>query len=154
MKLITETSELYRCRQFSVNPFPCQARHATLETMNFVSAILRLMSLCALLGMLVAPVSMIAAENAMAFSKSDTMANMPGMQGDTMPCCPDAKPVKPDCGKSCPLVIICTSSTVLALPRTDWSAAQLAWASHIYADMRFDRLASLVAEPPARPPKA
>jgi len=125
-----------------------------MTAMKFLFAIMRLVPLCALLGMLIAPVSMIAAENAMAFSKSDTMANMPGMQGDTMPCCPDAKPVKPDCGKSCPLVIICASSTVLALPRTDWSAAQLSWASHIYTDLRFDRLPSLVAEPPARPPKA
>jgi len=112
------------------------------------------MSLCALLGMLVAPVSTIAAENAMALSKAQMTASMAGMQGDKMPCCPDAKPVKPECGKSCPLVIICASSAVFALPRADWSAVELSWASHVYTDGQYDRLSSLVAEPPARPPKA
>lgn len=118
--------------------------------MNRTSAMWRLLALFALLGMLIAPVSTIAAENAMALSK---IAVMPGMQDD-MPCCPDAKPVMPDCGKSCPLVIICTSSAVFALPRDDWSAARLSWTSHVYADMQFDRLSSVAAEPPARPPRS
>lgn len=120
----------------------------------------RLVSLCVLLGMLTAPVSTTAAERAMAAKivastvAAMTMEKMHAMQAVGVPCCPDSKCVKPDCDRSCPFIIICTSSAAYALPRTNWSAARLSWTSHVYADMQFDRLPSLAAEPPARPPKA
>ena len=125
-------------------------------SMKHLSALVRLMSLFALIGMLIAPVSTIAAEYAMAdmsMKVSVETEKMAGMAGD-MPCCPKAQPVKPDCDKSCPFVIICFTSAPLALLKADWASASLSWADHVYGETSFDRLSSLAAEPPARPPKA
>lgn len=124
--------------------------------MKHVSALLRVLSLFALIGMLIAPVSTIAAEYAMAdmsMNVSVQMDEMAGMSGD-MPCCPDQQPVKPDCDKSCPFVIICSTSAPLGLLKADWTAASLSWTDHVFGERRFDRLSSLAGEPPARPPKA
>lgn len=124
--------------------------------MKHMSVLLRVLSLFALIGMLVAPVSTIAAEYAMSdmsVKASVQMDEMAGMSGD-MPCCPDQQPVKPDCDKSCPFVIICTTSVPLALLKSDWTSASLSWTDQDYGEPRFARLSSLAAEPPARPPKA
>lgn len=121
-----------------------------------MSVLLRILSLFALIGMLIAPVSTVAAEYAMAgmsVKASVQMGEMAGMTGD-MPCCPDQQPVKPDCDKSCPFVIICSTSPPLALLKADWASASLSWTDHVYGEASFDRLSSLAAEPPARPPKA
>jgi hypothetical protein len=130
-----------------------------IKAMKHMSALLRVLSLFAFLGMLIAPVSTIAAEYAMAdMSKAtavsmDEMAGMAGMAGE-MPCCPDEQPVKPDCDKSCPFVIICSTSAQLALLKTDWASVSLSWTDQVYGETRFARLNSLAGEPPARPPKA
>jgi hypothetical protein len=118
-------------------------------------ALLRVLSLFALIGMLVAPVSTVAAELAMAdiSATAVSMHEMAGMAGD-MPCCPDEQPVKPDCDKSCPFVIICSTLAPLALLRADWISASLSWTDHAYVEHRFARFYSIAAEPPARPPKA
>jgi hypothetical protein len=124
--------------------------------MKHMSALLRVLSLVALFGMLIAPVSTIAAEYAMAdmsMKVSVQTEEMAGMTGD-MPCCPDQQPVKPDCGKGCPFVIICSTSAPLALLKAEWTAASLSWTDHVFGEQRFARLNSLAAEPPARPPKA
>lgn len=124
--------------------------------MKSLSALVRLLSLFALLGMLVAPVGSIAGGFAMANMSAATDAgrgDMADMQGD-MSCCPDERPAKPDCNRSCPFAIICSTSAPLALLRTGWTSTLLTWTSLRYADQRFDRLTSLAAEPPARPPKA
>lgn len=124
--------------------------------MKHLSALVRLLSLFALIGMLIAPVSTIAAEYAMADMKaqvSATMEEMAGMGGD-MSCCPDEQPAKPNCDKSCPFVIICSISAPLALLKADWRSASLSWTDHFYGVQSFVRLSSLAAEPPARPPKA
>ena len=107
--------------------------------MKFVA---RLLSVLALVGMLVFPVSVVASENAMAAAQAHP-ASMAAM--DDMPCCP--KPAKPDCGMDCPLVIVCTSS----------AAAHIAKATPGWSALEFNRtifltLASLDSEPPARPP--
>jgi len=122
--------------------------------MKFAPAILRFLSLAALLGLLIAPVSTVAAENAMASMTTAAMSDMSGMGADSMPCCPDTKPVKKTCDNSCPLVIICTSSTVFGLHRADWAPANLSWAPHEYSLAADAGLQSTIAEPPARPPKA
>ena len=125
-------------------------------SMKHLSALVRLLSLFALLGMLIAPVSTVAAEYAMAdmsMKASAQMEEMAGMAGD-MPCCPDDQPVKPDCDKSCPFVIICSASAPLALLKADWRSASLSWTDHVYGVHSLARLRSLTAEPPARPPKA
>jgi hypothetical protein len=127
-----------------------------MKVMKPMSALLRVLSLFALIGMLIAPVSTIAAEYAMAdmsVNASVQSEEMAGMMGD-MPCCPDAQPVKPDCDKSCPFVIICSTSAPLALLRADWTSASLSLTDHVYGETRFFRPSSLAAEPPARPPKA
>jgi hypothetical protein len=127
-----------------------------MKAMKPISALARLLSLFALIGMLIAPVSTVAAEYAMAdISVKDSVQteDIAGMVGD-MPCCPDEQSVKPDCDKSCPFVIICTTSAPLALLKADWTSATLSWADHTYGEQRFERLSSLAAEPPARPPKA
>jgi hypothetical protein len=127
-----------------------------MKAMKPMSALLRLVSLFALLGMLIAPVSTVAAEYAMAdmsATVSAQMEEMTGMAGD-MDCCPDAQPAKPDCGKSCPFVVICSTSAPLALLKAAWTSVALTWTPFRFADQRFERLSSLAAEPPARPPKA
>jgi hypothetical protein len=120
------------------------------------SILLRLLSLLTLIGMLIVPVSTGAAEIAMAdmsVKASVEMAEMAGTMGD-MSCCPDEQPVKPDCDKSCLFVIFCSTSAPLALLKADWTSASLSWTDHVYGEQPFARLSSLVAEPPARPPKA
>jgi hypothetical protein len=124
--------------------------------MKPLSTLVRVLSLFALIGMLVAPVSAIAAEYAMAdmsVKASVQAEEMAAMTGD-MPCCPDQQPVKPDCDKSCPFVIICSTSAPLALLKAEWTSASLSWTDHVYGEQRSARLSSLAAEPPARPPKA
>lgn len=127
-----------------------------MKAMKPMSALLRVLSLFALIGMLIAPVSTIAAEYAMvdmATKASVQTEEMAEMMGD-MPCCPDEQPVKPDCDKSCPFVIICATSAPLALLKAGWTSASLSWTDHVFGEHRSTRLSSLVAEPPARPPKA
>jgi hypothetical protein len=127
-----------------------------IKAMKHMSALLRVLSLFAFLGMLIAPVSTIAAEYAMADMSKATavsMDEMAGMAGE-MPCCPDEQPVKPDCDKTCPFVIICSTSAQLALLKTDWASVSLSWTDQVYGETRFARLNSLAGEPPARPPKA
>jgi hypothetical protein len=120
--------------------------------MSFLSLIARFFSVLALLGMLVIPVSTIAAQNAMTVMDRSSAQAMAGM--DDMSCCPDERPIKPDCGLDCPLVVVCTTSVAMHLARADWSRAAL----HS-SDLDFDpaseaALASLFVDPPARPPKA
>lgn len=121
--------------------------------MNLISALLRLVTLSALIGMLIAPMSTSAAEIAMvdmsAAAGLDTMAGMP----DDMPCCPDEQSIKSSCDQSCPFVIICSTPAPLAVLRASWTVAALAWAPLEYDSQRFDRFHSLEEEPPARPPK-
>lgn len=121
-----------------------------------MSVLLRIPSLFALIGMLIAPLSTVAAEYAMAgmsVKASVQIGEMAGMTGD-MPCCPGQQPVKPDCDKSCPFVIICSTSAPMALLKADWTSASLSWTDHVYGEQFSARLSSLAAEPPARPPKA
>ena len=112
----------------------------------------RLLSVIAVIGLLVFPISAVAAGNAMAAAERAQAQSMADM-GD-MPCCPDMKPVKPDCGKDCPLVVICTTSTAVHLAKADWSPAATSWSPTDFPPSALSALASLATEPPARPPKA
>lgn len=108
--------------------------------MKYLPALLRLMTIVALLGMLAAPASANAVEPAMA-----------GMS-DVMTCCSDDQPVDVGCDPGCPFIRIC--SPPLALFKTAWIAAARTWTPLEYAPARPTRLSSLEEEPPARPPKA
>jgi hypothetical protein len=110
----------------------------------------RLLSVLALIGLLVIPVSTVAAGNAMlAAEQAHAMAAMANMD-----CCPPAKPAMPDCGKDCPLVVICMTSTAAHPAKADWVHAALHWSTLDFALFTPDVLASLEAKPPSRPPKA
>ena len=72
---------------------------------------------------------------------------------DDMPCCPDGRPMVPDCGKDCPLAVLCVFGVVSApLPES----LSLLLPASVGDDFRNGRdviLPSLVGEPPPRPPK-
>jgi hypothetical protein len=125
------------------------------NSMKFPSVPVRLLTLFALLGMLIAPVGAISAGMAVAdmsltVGAVDEMARMAG----DMSCCPDEQRVMPDCDTSCPFAIICSTSAPLALLQADWRSASLSWTGHVYGVQNFARLHSFAAEPPARPPNA
>ena len=127
-----------------------------MTTMKSTPFLARLLSLFALVGMLIVPVSTGAADGAktdMSKTAVAAMEQMAGTGGD-MSCCPDGRAAKPACEKCCPFVIICSPSAPPALLKADWTPVSLSWADHTYGELRFERLSSLATEPPARPPKA
>ena len=132
-----------------MSPFHATLRRVILDDMKLLA---RLLSVIAVIGLLVFPISAVAAGNAMAVAEQAQAQAMSDM-GD-MPCCPGIKPMKPDCGKDCPLVVICTTSTAVHLAKADWSPAAIHWSSMDFRPLASSALASLAAEPPARPPKA
>ncbi|MBB4249446.1 hypothetical protein [Rhizobium sp. BK008] len=127
--------------------------------MNFLRAIHRLFLLVAMLAVVVGPMSIGLAGSAMASSvtaMTDGMSSaMPGMQmTEEMPCCPEKRPVKPDCAKGCPLALVCTTSIFAHAPDNyGWSFA-ISWQTHRYDILATSQLTSAFLEPPARPPKA
>lgn len=124
--------------------------------MRFIEVIHRLLVVTAMLGIIVGPMSIGAADSVMASSGPATMDEMSGMDmsGD-MPCCPDETPIKPDCGsKSCPLTLVCTTVIVgQSAPQYGWSLNP-GWVAHRFLIPPYAELASLLVDPPARPPKA
>jgi hypothetical protein len=73
---------------------------------------------------------------------------------DDMPCCPDGRPMVPDCGKDCPLAVLCVSGLVsVQVPETPTFVVQ-APIGEEFLDGREADLSSLIGEPPPRPPKA
>ena len=123
--------------------------------MRFMKAIRRLLFVTALLGIIVGPLSIGAADSVMASSGAAAMGDMSGMDtsGD-MPCCPDEMPIKPDCGsKSCPLALVCTTVIVgQSATECGWSF-RLGWVANRFLLKRHAELASSLVNPPARPPK-
>jgi hypothetical protein len=73
---------------------------------------------------------------------------------DDMPCCPDGKPMVPDCGKDCPLAVLCVSGMVSAPLVETHSFFLLAPVGDDFLNGRDLILPSLIGEPPPRPPKA
>lgn len=126
------------------------------KRMFVVVALRRFFCLLALLGVVLGPVSVGSAASAMALSPDMQMEAMPGMDGSMdMPCCPEQQPAqKNDCGKTCPLALVC-SSIILAQGskanswRVGVSSRELA-----HPILQESRLPSALVEPPARPPKA
>ena len=101
----------------------------------------------ALLGLVLAP---LAASSTVPVMAAEAMASMP----DGMPCCPDDKPAVPDCAKDCPLAVLCITSLV-SIPAVDAPSLLLREPlGDKFLNGRDIVLASLVGEPPPRPPKA
>ncbi|CDZ71993.1 Hypothetical protein NGAL_HAMBI2610_36090 [Neorhizobium galegae bv. orientalis] len=70
-----------------------------------------------------------------------------------MPCCPDEKkPVTPDCTKSCPLALVCSSVIVGSLSAADDLPIVYAVAMSFQL-LQETNFASALVEPPPRPPR-
>lgn len=128
---------------------------AKFATMKGASVIHRLLLLVAMLAIVIGPMSIGLAGSAMASSGAATMDVMSGMNmAEDMPCCPKQQPVKPDCGKGCPLALICTTAISAQEPdHHGWSFA-VSWLTHRYDLLPASQLTPADVEPPARPPKA
>ena len=126
-----------------------------MKAMKLTTALARLLALFALVGVLIAPVSVVAAEATMAnVSRAAVIAmgQMAGMNGD-MSCCPDEATAKRACENCCPFIAICSTAAHLALPRVDWISVVHSRTGHVYGAQRVVPMSSLAAEPLARPPK-
>ncbi|WP_313608702.1 hypothetical protein [Rhizobium sp.] len=123
--------------------------------MKFMKVIHRLLIVTAVLGIIVGPMSIGAADSVMASSGAAAVDDMSGMDmsGD-MPCCPDEMPIKPDCGsKSCPLALICTTVIVgQSATQYGWSL-NLGWVAQRFVVLPHAELISSLVDPPARPPR-
>ncbi|WLS11973.1 hypothetical protein Q9314_27800 (plasmid) [Shinella sumterensis] len=120
--------------------------------MVVIAALRRVLLLFAVLGLLFAPAAI---GMAMAAMNPDAGAQME-MDGDAdMPCCPDEQPIKKfDCGKPCPLALICSTSLVVNFgSNADWKV--LVTMRNLTFSLPSDNdLLSTFAEPPTRPPRA
>lgn len=106
----------------------------------------RLLAILAMIGLFFAPVAPSVASSAMAMPMT---AEMP----DGMPCCPEDQPAIPDCAKDCPFAVVCTAVFVSAsTPEHHPLALRILMRDRFAA--RGDVVpASLIGEPPPRPPR-
>ncbi|MFJ1310864.1 hypothetical protein [Agrobacterium pusense] len=118
-----------------------------------VTTLRRFLFLFAVLGLLFAPASVVMATAAMT-PGTDAQMNMKMDSKADMPSCANEQPVKElDCGKPCPLALICSTSLVGSFGST------AEWKSVVEMhDLKFslpgeDDVRSTISEPPARPPK-
>ncbi|WP_426131410.1 hypothetical protein [Pararhizobium sp. PWRC1-1] len=115
----------------------------------------RLLFVTAMLGIIVGPIGIGAADSAMAASEPAAMDSMVGMgMPDDMPCCPDEQPSEPDCGsKSCPLAVLCTTAIVAQLATSHSWSMYVGWTAHRFLIPFHVALASSLVDPPVRPPR-
>jgi len=127
--------------------------------MRLLKTLHRLLFVAALLGIVVGPVGVAAADAAMASSLSSGSDTVQGMEmsgidmSDDMPCCPDEKPVRPDCGKACPLAVLCATAIVGELANSHTWSLELGWVAHPFVTPPHAELASSLVDPPVRPPR-
>lgn len=128
---------------------PCQT-----NAMRFMKVIHRLLFVIAMLGIVVGPMSIGAADSAMAASGPVAKDSMAGMDmPDDMPCCPDEQPTKPDCGsKSCPLAVLCTTAIVGQVATSNSWSLNVGWTAHRFLVPLHAELVSSLVDPPVRPP--
>lgn len=113
----------------------------------------RLLFVSAVLGFILGPVSIGAAESAMASSGSVAMDGLAGMDmPDDMPCCLE-QPMKLDCGKACPLALICTTTIVGQSANDHALSMNFTWVARQFPMGPHFELASALVDPPARPPR-
>ncbi len=115
----------------------------------------RLLFVSAVLGFILGPVSIGAADSVMASSGPAAMDKMPGMDMSAdMSCCPDEQPITPDCGsKSCPLAVLCTTAIVGQLATSHSWSLNVGWVAHRFLIALHAELASSLVDPPVRPPR-
>ncbi|MEP9380194.1 hypothetical protein ABLE91_26035 [Aquabacter sp. CN5-332] len=113
------------------------------------SLLRRLLAILVVVGLTAGPFAASAAVGPMEPSAAMTDEAMAG----DMPCCPDEKPVLPDCQKLCPLMMSCLTKCFQPGPSASaWDRLALRLTDIIA--LRDDALPSgLAAEPPPRPPR-
>ena len=72
---------------------------------------------------------------------------------DDMPCCPDEGPAIPDCGKSCPLMMICLAKCLQNIPTAASTLAVPVIMAGVLLPSNDALGAGLLYPPPARPPR-
>ncbi|MCF1464074.1 hypothetical protein GOZ80_23025 [Agrobacterium vitis] len=129
---------------------PCQTNN-----MRFMKVIHRLLFVTAVLGIIVGPIGIQAADSAMAASGPAAMDSLAGVgMPDDMPCCPDEQPSKPDCGsKSCPLAVLCTTAMVGQVATSHSWLLNVGWTAYRFLTPLHAELASSLVDPPVRPPR-
>lgn len=105
-----------------------------------------LLPILAIVGIITAPLATPAAAGMMAAGHMTEMA-------DDMPCCPDGKPVMPDCAKACPLMMVCLSKAFRTVSGVTGALPALALVAVIIPADEAMR-DGLVQPPPARPPRS
>jgi hypothetical protein len=114
--------------------------------MRFWLILTRALASLALIGLLVTPISGPVAAGP---AQSAMSMDMP----DDMPCCPEGKPVMPNCAKACPLMMVCLSKAFRAVSTSAGGLPALGlMAIIIPADVAMPE--GLAQPPPARPPRS
>jgi hypothetical protein len=118
------------------------------------SLLRRLLAILVIVGLTAGPFAASAAVGPMEPSPAAMSMSMTdeAMAGD-MPCCPDEKPVLPDCQKLCPLMMSCLAKCFQPGPSAS-ATDRLALRLTDIIGLRDEALPSdLAAEPPPRPPR-
>ena len=113
-----------------------------------LSAFGRLLSILAIVGLAVAPIT----RQAMALPNGNMAMVDDGATGmpEDMPCCPKKAPI-PDCGKTCPLMAICATQLLCNAVQGLGLAIPLGLAGFVFP-ANDSHLAGLSQAPPPRPP--
>lgn len=120
--------------------------------MKFMTIIHRLFLVFGLLGIIVGPVGLSTADTATA-SSYQAMTTAIDMQDD-MPCCTGGNPEKPDCrSAACPLVLLCNTGLFAGTTDEQILSVNLVWTGHRFVTSPQPVLASMLPDPPARPPR-
>ena len=113
--------------------------------MRFWVNLRRALAVLALVGLVTTP---LATPTAAAPMQAGMSADMP----DGMPCCPEDKPVMPDCAKACPLMMVCVGKVFRTASAEGSALPALAVVAVIIpADDAMPE--GLAQPPPARPPR-
>jgi hypothetical protein len=125
--------------------------------MKLLTALRRLLSGLAVLGLVLAPLAPPAM--AMGVNAGAVMSDHEAMAQDAamampggMPCCPEKAPV-PDCGKDCPLMALCMANFVPTLPTAANGQFVVFKLASVVMPRNDPAVGSLSQAPPHRPPK-
>lgn len=126
-------------------------------------ALCRLLSICAIVGLVLAPLTAPAGAVGMGAAAmggaapsamQDVVAGASAAEmADGMPCCPPEKPALPDCQKACPWAALCLAKCFGGAVASAFVPIRVARAASLAA---FDDAArdGLPQAPPPRPPRA
>ena len=121
-------------------------------------AITHLLSVLAILGLVLAPLTAPAVAGAMVAPEAMADAGMDmASAGDVvamaeMPCCPPEKPITPDCQKACPLAALCLAKIVQGVVFASAVPARFSMALSLIPGNDANPK-TLALAPPSRPPQ-